>query len=100
MPPARKFDRWLLYPPKDPAREIDYIWEPPAGISLLERLRTEAELQAVGRSRFTGSLKHRNAMWLDYRNYLRQALSNFRAALGVENRSASLLYYYAMLNFA
>jgi hypothetical protein len=37
---------------------------------------------------------------LVYRNFLRQALSNFRAALNVDNRSASLLYYYAMLNFA
>jgi hypothetical protein len=39
-------------------------------------------------------------LWLDYRNFLRQAISNFRVALNVENRSASLLYYYAMLNFA
>jgi hypothetical protein len=57
-------------------------------------------LEAVGRSRFAGSLKQRNALWLVYRNFLRQALSNFRAALAVDNRSASLLYYYAMLNFA
>jgi hypothetical protein len=33
-------------------------------------------------------------------NYLRQALSNFRAAQSVTNRSAGLLYYYAALNFA
>jgi hypothetical protein len=31
---------------------------------------------------------------------MRQAISNFRAALEVPNRSACLLYYYAMLNFA
>jgi hypothetical protein len=47
-----------------------------------------------------GSIAQRNRLWLSYRNFLRQAISNFRAALTVENRSASLLYYYAMMNFA
>ncbi|WP_371660018.1 YaaC family protein [Streptomyces sp. NBC_00280] len=31
---------------------------------------------------------------------MRQALSNFQAAMSVPNRSSCLLYYYAMLNFA
>lgn len=79
---------------------MSYVAEQPAGTPLLERLRAEAELPSVGRSRFTGSLKQRNALWLQYRNFLRQALSNFQVALAVENRSALLLYYYAMLNFA
>ena len=100
MPPARPFTNWLLAPPVSPGRSIVGIWERPTGPSLLERLRTEAELKTVGAARFQGPLAQRNAAWLVYRNFLRQALSNFRAALGVENRSASLLYYYAMLNFA
>ena len=99
MPAARVFNRWLLDPPSEPGRPHAYVWEEPTGVGLLERLRTEAELQSVGRSRFSGTLKHRNAMWRHYRTFLRQALSNFRVALTVENRSASLLYYYAMLNF-
>jgi hypothetical protein len=74
--------------------------EEPVGVSLLERLRREAELQSVGRGRFVGKIAQRNRMWLVYRNFLRQAISNFQAALTVENRSASLLSYYAMLNFA
>lgn len=97
---ARKIDRWILRPPAAPGRPVAYMWERATGRSLLEVLRTEAELQSVGRSRFAGTLKQRNALWLDYRSFLRQAISNFHAALGVENRSASLLYYYAMLNFA
>jgi hypothetical protein len=100
MPPARTFDRWRLRPVAIRGRPSELLWEAPTGSGILERLRTEAELQSVGRSRFVGTLAHRNALWLEYRNFLRQAMSNFRAALDVENRSASLLYYYAMLNFA
>ena len=100
MTAGREFDRWLLKPPADPNRIVAYVWERPNAASLLEMIRTEAELQAVGRSRFIGTLKQRNELWLSYRNFLRQGISNFRAALRVDNRSASLLYYYAMLNFA
>ncbi|WP_329344093.1 YaaC family protein [Streptomyces sp. NBC_00663] len=67
---------------------------------LLENLRRHAEIKTVGRSRFPGSLNRKNALWKEYRNFLRQALSNFEAAITVPNRSACLLYYYAMLNFA
>jgi hypothetical protein len=59
-----------------------------------------AELKSVGRARFPGSTKTKNFLWFHYRNYLRQAISNFQLALTVLNRSSSLLYYYAMLNFA
>ena len=100
MPPARQFTHWSLVPPVSPGRQVVGIWERPTGPSLLERLRSEAELKTVGAARFQGSLAQRNAAWLVYRNFLRQALSNFKAALRVDNRSASLLYYYAMLNFA
>lgn len=100
MPPARHFNRWILQPPRAPGRAGVFVFERPTGTALLEHLRTEAELQAIGRSRFVGTLKQRNALWLSYRSFLRQAISNFRVALSVDNRSASLLYYYAMLNFA
>ncbi|WP_441251465.1 YaaC family protein [Kitasatospora sp. McL0602] len=63
-------------------------------------MRKQSEIKTHGRNRFSGSLKSKNALWYEYRNFLRQALSNFEAALGVPNRSACLLYYYSMLNFA
>lgn len=63
-------------------------------------MRRHAEIAEVGRGRFSGNLAAKNRLWLQYRNFLRQALSNFEAAVTVGNRSASLLYYYAMLNFA
>lgn len=63
-------------------------------------MRRHAEIADVGRKRFSGRLAERNKLWLQYRNFLRQGLSNFEAATTVGNRSASLLYYYAMLNFA
>jgi hypothetical protein len=100
MPTARVIKGWLLQPPTYPGRSVDYLWEQPSGAELLEHLRPEAELPSVGRSRFVGPLRQKNAHWLVYRNFIRQALSNFQAALNVENRSASLLYYYAMLNLA
>jgi hypothetical protein len=100
MPAARPFKKWILRPVIAPGRRGSYAWEPPQPTPLLERLRRDAELVSVGRARFTGTLAQRNRLWLTYRNFLRQGLSNYKAALGVENRSASLLYYYAMLNFA
>ncbi len=100
MPAPRQFLQWYLTPPAAPGRPFVRLLERPSGPSLLERLRAEAELASIGRSRFPGTLPQRNAQWLIYRNFLRQGLSNFRAAFGVDNRSASLLHYYAMLNFA
>jgi hypothetical protein len=100
MEAPRPYVRWILRPVVAPGRPVAYAFEKPDGVNLLERLRREAELQSIGRTRFVGTLAQRNRLWLAYRNYLRQAISNFRAALTVDNRSASLLYYYAMLNFA
>lgn len=77
------------------------MWLASASIELLfESIRRHAEIAEVGRQRFPGRLSEKNRSWREYRNYLRQALSNFDAATTVTNRSASLLYYYAMLNFA
>jgi hypothetical protein len=97
---ARVGMRFFLSPIRDPSLGIDYLSERPTGPLLLELLRARAEIQALGRSRYSGSLAERNALWRDDRNFLRQGISNFRVALEVDNRSASLLYYYAMLNFA
>jgi hypothetical protein len=90
----------VLASPKAQARQFAAAWERPTGSTLLERLRSEAERESVEPSRFSSSRAHRNAAWRAYRNFLRQAISNFGAAMTVETRSAVLLYYYAMLNFA
>lgn len=67
---------------------------------ILETLSTHAEIAKIGRRRYAGTIVQRNVLWRDSRNYLQQAMSNFAAAQSVPNRSAALLYYYAMLNFA
>lgn len=100
MTAPRAFNRWRVIPIVVSDRAGAYVWERPTAEALLQMLRTEAEIQDVGRSRFAGSLKARNRLWLDYRSFLRQAISNFRAAVSLEDRSSSLLYYYGMLNFA
>jgi YaaC-like Protein len=100
MVPARLISGSLSRPLCDPSTPLSALMDWPTAPSVLEMLRTDAELPSIGRSRFQGTLRDRNALWRDYRNFLRQAISNYRAALGVDNRSASLLYYYAMLNFA
>ena len=100
MVTARPMDTGVSRPLCDPSTPLTALFDSPTVPSVLEMLRTDAELPSIGLSRFSGTLKERNALWRDYRNFLRQAISNHRAALGVDNRSASLLYYYAMLNFA
>ncbi|MFJ9475464.1 YaaC family protein [Streptomyces mirabilis] len=100
LPGGRQYPHWILLPPYDPKKGF-HAWSESASFPLLlENLRRHAEIKAVGRSRFPGSLNRKNALWKEYRNFLRQALSNFEAAITVSNRSACLLYYYAMLNFA
>jgi hypothetical protein len=100
MTAARQFNRWLLRPVTEPGREPMITWERPNPVSLLEHLRVEADIPRVARANFRGTGAQRNLLVAAQRSFLRQAISNFRAALTVENRSASLLYYYAMLNFA
>ncbi|MGW4673601.1 YaaC family protein [Streptomyces sp. NPDC004324] len=100
LPAARPYSSWVLVPPYNPSKGLK-AWSDSASFALLlENLRRHAEISAVGRTRFPGTLNQKNALWKEYRNFLRQALSNFEAAITVSNRSACLLYYYAMLNFA
>ncbi|MCX5605394.1 YaaC family protein [Streptomyces phaeochromogenes] len=100
LPSARPYTNWVLPPLYDPSKGF-HAWSESASFPLLlESLRRHAEIKTVGRSRFPGPLSRQNSLWKDYRNFLRQALSNFEAAITVPNRSACLLYYYAMLNFA
>ncbi|MFC1404002.1 MULTISPECIES: YaaC family protein [Streptacidiphilus] len=85
---------------QDPVRKAKFWSESASFPLLLENLRRHAEIAEVGRARFPGTLAQKNKAWREYRNFLRQALSNYTAAIDVPNRSACLLYYYAMLNFA
>ncbi|MFJ3510550.1 YaaC family protein [Streptomyces luteogriseus] len=100
LPEHRHFDSWVISAVHDSNNPPD-MWTERASVPLiLENLRRHAEIASVGRGKFPGTLAQKNKLWLEYRNYMRQALSNFQAALGVPNRSSCLLYYYAMLNFA
>ncbi|WP_078600755.1 YaaC family protein [Streptomyces violens] len=98
LPQPRPFTSWVITTPS--TQDVRYWSEKASFPLLLENLRRHAEISTVGRKQFSGTLAQKNKLWLDYRNFMRQALSNFSAALGVENRSACLLYYYSMLNFA
>lgn len=100
LPEHRPFNSWIISPIHDRANPPKYWSESASTPLLLENLRRHAEIATVGRQRFPGSLSQKNKLWLEYRNFMRQALSNFQAAMSVPNRSSCLLYYYAMLNFA
>lgn len=100
LPAARPFVHYKPTPPTTRDGQPKGVWESATVGYIVETLSTHAEIAAVGRERFNGTLKQRNAVWREYRNYIRQALSNFSAAQSVPNRSAGLLYYYAALNFA
>ncbi|MEU1477051.1 YaaC family protein [Streptomyces sp. NPDC005760] len=100
LPQPRSFDSWLIAPVHESGIEPQNWSEVASAPLLLENLRRHAEIASVGRQKFPGSLAQKNKLWLEYRNFMRQALSNFQAAMSVPNRSSCLLYYYAMLNFA
>nr|WP_046285603.1 YaaC family protein [Mycobacterium sp. UM_NZ2] len=90
----------MLEPPFLPGDQPVGWPEQPHPSLLMEALTRHSELKAVGTARMRGTQKQKNDLWVNYRNFVRQAMSNFQAAMGVPNRSSSLLYYYAMLNFA
>lgn len=98
--PLRPYYRCFPFPPQDPSN-LATNWQEPASFPLLlETLSRHSEITSFGKKRFSGNVATKNLRWHHYRNLMRQAISNFRAALEVPNRSACLLYYYAMLNFA
>ncbi|TQJ17497.1 YaaC-like protein [Kribbella jejuensis] len=96
--PARPYSNWVLVPPSTAGGMT--VGESASVAYILETLGTHSEIAKVGRARFPGTIAERNALWREFRNYTRQAISNFQAAQLVPNRSAALLYYYAMMNFA
>jgi hypothetical protein len=100
MVQIRPYSQYFLVPPSDPASTAVGWSESASFPLLLEALSRHSEITSFGRSRFVGTQATKNLRWYQYRNLMRQAISNFKAALGVPNRSACLLYYYAMLNFA
>lgn len=96
----RSFAKFLPSPLYDPTKGMNQFNESASTDLIIERLRRHAEIADIGRNRFSGTLGQRNVLWKESRNYLLQALSNYSAAMQVPNRSACLLYYYALLNFA
>lgn len=100
LPAPRPYTNWLLTPVFDPATS-GQTWPERSSIPLVrELIRRHAELPDYTRNRFQGTRAQKNALWREYRNYIHQGLSYFDGAITVADRSASLLYYYALLNFA
>src|SRR5262249_1573565 len=63
-------------------------------------IKRYADLPDEGRRLFSGTLAQRNALWREFRNYVRQAEEYDSAAAGVSGTSGGLLYYYANLQLA
>jgi hypothetical protein len=92
--------KWLLRAPCDPSISYATIFDEPTPEAALQRLRPEMEIPDAGRALFQGSLRERNRLWGAFSNYARQGRAQFNAGNQIPNRLASLLYYYALLNFA
>lgn len=99
LPPARRIQRWYLLPLAAPGSGMVQVEESASVEYVLEKLQVSSEIKRIGRQRFSGALADKNRHWANYRNYIRQAISNYLAARAVSNRSACLLYYYSLLNF-
>jgi hypothetical protein len=100
MTQGRQYLNWVLAPIVDPTIETQVWGERPTIPLVRELLQRHAELPFYGARRFSGTRAQRNALWREYRNYVHQALSYFDAAVNVPDRSACLLLYYSLLNFA
>lgn len=96
----RTYSSWINAQPSEPGSAALHWQDSPSFELIEEELRARTELREVGRRVFAGTLTVKNKLWLEYRNFVRQAVSNFDASRGVSNRSTGLLQYYALLNFA
>jgi len=74
--------------------------EPPSEELAWLNLNLYHEVRAQGRSLFLGTLSERNALWREFRNYLRQARTYYESGSRVDGSSSCLLMYYAFLNLA
>lgn len=98
MSTQRPFTSWVLIPPF-PASGTNFQ-EPPSLDLVWKWMALPANDPSQGRDLFTGTLAHRNALWREFRNYVRQARAYDDASRGVHGSSAALLLYYSLLNLA
>ncbi len=96
----RKFERFISAPPRRPERreraiesvaDSDFAWF---------RLRELTDFPESALERFSGSRRHREALFQDFCAYLRQARTYWDAARLVRGSAAALPYYYAALQLA
>lgn len=97
---AREFTRWGLHPPFPESRPGSAVFADATFDGIVEELRVPTEVASSGRALFTGNLPRRNRLWREFRNFMRQGISNAQTAQSSSNRSANLLHYYSLLNFA
>lgn len=95
---ARPFTSWMLIPPS-PARGTSFQ-EPPTLDLIWKWMALPANDPRQGRDLFSGTVAQQNALWREFRNYIRQARAYDDASRGVQGSSAALLLYYALLNLA
>jgi hypothetical protein len=100
MVSAKRPTHWSSQPVTGRPGGIQFLYDPPSAAVLLEAIRSEAELRSVARTRFPGPRPSTSFQWRQYSNLVRQGLAHLEAAVGVNNRSSSLLQYYGALNFA
>src|SRR5438105_1022251 len=97
--PWRPFTRWVLAPPY-PGPTFEFFSEPATPDFMWELIGLESDIPERGRSLFTGNYSHRNALFREFRSYIRQAKEYDIAAKGVAATSAGLLHYYTAMNLA
>lgn len=98
MSTQRPFTSWVLIPPS-PASGSSFE-EPPTLDLIWKWMALPANDPSQGRDLFSGTLAQRNALWREFRNYVRQARAYDDASRGVHGSSAALLLYYSLLNLA
>jgi hypothetical protein len=100
LPSHRPLTGWVISHPVDPSKGAQG-WSDSVSMDLImEELEARATVRELGRNVFSGTISQKNKLWGEYRNFLIQGMSNFRASRTVPNRSAGLLQYYGLLNLA
>jgi hypothetical protein len=95
--PSRSFAQWILSPPFP---SFEYFSESASAYLIWKGINVYVDLQERGLDLFTGPRAERLGIWREFRNFVRQAEAYYWAGSQVKDSSASLLYYYSMLNLA
>lgn len=98
--PFRPYQHWYTSLPVRPGTDVAIFSEPMSDKLAWLRLRQLTDVPSKGLALFAGTRTEKNRLYIEFKNFIRQAQTYWEAAHGTEGSASTLLYYYSALNLA